>query len=155
MLAGVPLNIETYKESPGAAACNGSGLVEVAVTSTGCVLGGSALGSHRTQPEETGRRAAEQLLESIESGGCVDKFIQDQVIILMALARGESWLQTGCLTLHTQTAIHIAETLTGAKFSVTNNQGNSQAWTIRCWPAGAVDSPTLSCDLKLLSFNRN
>ena len=40
------------------------------------------------------------------------------MIIFMALADGESRLLCGPLTLHTETAIHIAEKLTGAKFKV-------------------------------------
>jgi len=65
-----------------------------------------------------GKKAAEELLEAIETGGTVDKYIQDQMIIFMALADGESRLLCGPLTLHTETAIHIAEKLTGAKFKV-------------------------------------
>ena len=38
-LRGVKVNIETYKETPAAAFGNGSGIVVVAKTSTGCVLG--------------------------------------------------------------------------------------------------------------------
>jgi len=37
--------------------------------------------------------------------------MQDQLIIYMALAKGESRMLAGPLTLHTQTAIHIAETI--------------------------------------------
>ena len=40
------------------------------------------------------------------------------MIIFMALADGESRLLCGPLTLHTETAIHIAEKMTGAKFKV-------------------------------------
>ena len=36
---GVSINIETYKEAADAAAGNGSGIVLIAKTSTGCVLG--------------------------------------------------------------------------------------------------------------------
>ena len=46
--------------------------------------------------------------------------IQDQMIIFMALAAGDSALCTGPLTLHTESAIHIAEQLTGAKFTIRN-----------------------------------
>lgn len=35
-----------------------------------------------------------------------------QLIIFMALAKGRSRIRTGAVTLHTQTAIHIAEQLT-------------------------------------------
>lgn len=52
----------------------------------------------------------------MEAGGCVDKYIQDQMIIFMALAQGESRLLCGPLTLHTETAIHIAEKMTGARY---------------------------------------
>lgn len=43
-----------------------------------------------------------------------------QLIIFMALAKGTSRIRTGPITLHTQTAIHIAEQLTqvGQKESV-------------------------------------
>jgi len=139
LLRDVNIDIETYKEDPSAAFGNGSGIVLLATTTTGCVLGGSALGSPRDQAEQTGRKAAEELLESVECGGCVDKFIQDQMIVFMALARGESVLQTGSLTLHTETAIHIAEKLTGAQFSVTNHPDNSKAWTIRCRGIGLTN----------------
>ncbi len=39
-------------------------------------LGGGALGSPRETTEETGRKAAQDFLEAIECGGCVDKYVQ-------------------------------------------------------------------------------
>ena len=48
----------------------------------------------------------------------IKRVVQDQMIIFMALADGESRLLCGPLTLHTETAIHIAEKMTGAKFKV-------------------------------------
>ena len=62
----------------------------------------------------------------------MDKHIQDQLIIFMALAPGRSELVTGPLTLHTETAIHIAEKLTGAKFTIENCQDNNRGWLITC-----------------------
>ena len=44
--------------------------------------------------------------------------MQDQMIIFMALAKGQSRILTGPLTLHTQTAIYIASELTKVKFDV-------------------------------------
>jgi len=131
-LKNIPVNIETYKEDYRSASHSGSGIVLVAKTTTGCILGGSALGAPRVNPSETGRKAAEELLEAIDCGGCVDKFIQDQMIIFMALAAGHSTLVTGPLTLHTETAIHIAERLTNAKFKVENCSDNNKAWVITC-----------------------
>lgn len=84
----------------------------VAETSTGCFLGGSALGKRDENPEETGRRAAQELLDPMKQGSCVDRHSQDQVIIFMALAEGLSRIRMGELTLHTKTAIYITEHLT-------------------------------------------
>lgn len=43
---------------------------------------------------------------------------KDQLIIFMALATGFSRIRTGPLTLHTKTAIHIAELITKVTFNV-------------------------------------
>ena len=48
----------------------------------------------------------------------MDEYLQDQLILFMALAKGKSTALYGPLTLHTQTSIHFAECLTGAKFSM-------------------------------------
>jgi len=138
-LRGVPVNIETYKEDYNSAPNSGSGIVLVAKTSTGCILGGSALGAPRTSPEDTGVKAAEELLEAVECGGCVDKYIQDQMIIFMALAAGTSTLVTGPLTLHTETAIHIAEKMTRAQFRIENCAENNRAWVITCQGIGLIN----------------
>lgn len=92
--------------------------------------------------DKVGIEAAEMLLKNIRHNGCVDEFLQDQVsvresdtrthsatllwpysdsplqlIIFMALAKGTSRIRTGAVTLHTQTAIHIAEQLTQVRNS--------------------------------------
>jgi len=137
-LDGVDINIETYKEAAHASFGNGSGIVIVAKTSTGCILGGSALGSPKVSPQDTGRKCAEELLEAVECGGCVDKYVQDQLILYMALAAGESQVKTGPLTLHCETAIHIAEKLTNAKFTVSDDP-HSHAWIIKCQGMGLAN----------------
>ena len=43
---------------------------------------------------------------------------QDQMILFMGLADGESVLRTGPVTLHTESAIFITQQLTGAKFDI-------------------------------------
>lgn len=83
----------------------------VAQTSTDCILGASALGKRKEKPEETGIKAAEMLLKSLEQNACVDEHIQDQLIVFMALAKGCSKIKMGTMTLHTETAIYITEQL--------------------------------------------
>lgn len=66
---------------------------------------------------------------------------QDQLIIFMALASGTSTILTGEPTLHTRTAIAVAEQLTGARFQVLQlPQGGPGAglWRVVCQGAGQV-----------------
>ena len=100
------------------AVASGSGILIVARTNTGNFLAGSALGGPIAKADNTGMEAAEELLRTLEDGGCVDEWLQDQLVLFMALAEGTSEILTGGLTLHTRTAIAVAEQLTGAKFEV-------------------------------------
>jgi RNA 3'-terminal phosphate cyclase (ATP) len=65
-----------------------------------------------------GREAAQELVSTLECGGACDEWCQDQLILFMALAQGESELLTGSLTQHTQTAIWLAQRLTNVKFEI-------------------------------------
>lgn len=52
----------------------GTGILIVARTESGCLLGGSALGKKGTPAEDVGSTAAEELLEDLSHGGCVDRW---------------------------------------------------------------------------------
>jgi len=113
----IQANIDTVKE-PDNSIGNGNGIILMAETSTGCLLASTALGKKGVSAERVGQEAAEKLIQNIQSGSTCDEHLQDQLIIFMALAKGKSSVLCGPITLHTQTAIHIAETLTAAKFQV-------------------------------------
>ena len=101
-----------------------SGIILIAETTTGCILGGSGLGDRKIKPQKTGVECAKELMSAIHSGGCVDGWLQDQVILFMALADGVSEILTSCLTLHTQSAMDIASKMTGAEFEVIRLDGD-------------------------------
>ncbi len=63
---------------------------------------------------------------------CLDQHLQDQVIIFMALACGISRVRTGPLTMHTRTAIHVAEILSGASFKVEESGVEKDVHFIEC-----------------------
>ena len=90
-------------------------------------LAASGLGDRKVNPNETGSDVAKELVQCIASGGVVDKWMSDQLIPFMALADGESQMLIGELTLHTQTAMHVAEQImTNCKFHVQRLDGDSR-----------------------------
>jgi len=101
----------------------GAALLVIAKSSTGCILCGSAIGEKGKKAEDVGIEAAKSLAKDIEHGACIDEYLQDQVIIFMALANGVSRVKIGPATGHTKTAIYFSEMLTGAKFSITKAPG--------------------------------
>ncbi|GIZ02487.1 RNA 3'-terminal phosphate cyclase [Caerostris extrusa] len=117
----VTVKVERVKEPDHLAVGNGSGIVLKAKTSTGCLLGGSALGKRGVLVEEVGESAAKQLIDVVKNKACVDTYVQDQLVIFMALAKGKSRICIGSPTLHTKTAIYIAELMTEAKFTLIEN----------------------------------
>lgn len=76
------------------------------------------MGSKKFNSFETGKKAAEEVLNSVSVRACVDQYVQDQLIIFMALAKEKSVIKTSPITLHTTTAIFIAEVFTEVSFLI-------------------------------------
>lgn len=114
----IEFKFDVVKEGPETAFGEGAGIIMHAITDTGCILGGSSLKDRDKKPEKVGTEAAEELIRNIKFGGCVDEYLQDQLILFMALAKGKSSVLCGPLTLHTKTSIHFTECLTGVKFNI-------------------------------------
>ena len=110
--------------------------------------------------ETVGALAAAELLAVVGSGACVDAWLQDQLVIFMALAAGTSRVLTGEPTSHTRTAVALVERLTAAKFTLSEVEVQAAAgaagaagvagearpplWLLECCGAGAVvAAPTL------------
>ncbi|OWR48421.1 RNA 3'-terminal phosphate cyclase [Danaus plexippus] len=129
------LNIRSYKEDRSMAPDNCNGIV-LSCSTPSCVLGACGLGRRGVSPGEVGGSAGRLLRQVIDSGVCVDSHAQDQVILYMSLAPGLSSVRSGSSTLHTQTAIHIAETLAKVKFEITSEGGQD---IIKCAGIGLVN----------------
>ncbi len=83
------------------------------------LIGADSFGKRGKPAEEVGKDAAEKLLEEINSNGCVDRRMADQLIPYMALWGGK--IKTREISMHTQTNIWVAEKLLNVKFEVSNN----------------------------------
>lgn len=53
----------------------------------------------KQRPNEPAQHAVKELFDNIDAGGCVDEYLQDQLIVFMALAAGRSTVLTGPLSL--------------------------------------------------------
>ncbi|KAG2496516.1 hypothetical protein HYH03_005340 [Edaphochlamys debaryana] len=107
----VPIAVEAVVEPPERAFGDGCGILLFADTDTGCRLGASAKGERGVPAEEVGERAAAELLDALESGACVDQWMQDQLVVWMALGSGTSRVAMSPPSLHTRTAMVVAEAL--------------------------------------------
>ncbi|MCJ1483357.1 hypothetical protein MMC06_003524 [Schaereria dolodes] len=64
-------------------------------------------------------RVVSELKQELAHGGCVDEYMQDQLVIFQALAEGSSVVDYGqgkTASLHTQTARWVVESILGVKF---------------------------------------
>ncbi len=110
------LDLETRSDGLGP----GSGVVLWAVSDTGNVVGGDALGERGKPAEAVGREAAEKLAATLASGSSLDPHMADMAVVYMALAQGTSRMSTPELTTHLQTNIYIVEQFLPVKFKVEN-----------------------------------
>ena len=82
-------------------------------------IGVDLLGAKGKRAEIVGKEAAENLLKEINSGAAVDKHLMDNIIPLLALAKGI--VKTSEITEHTKTAIWVCEQFLDVKFKIENN----------------------------------
>lgn len=103
----------------------GTGIVVWAVSDQG-VAGGDSLGERGKRAEVVGREAAERLVKALDTGSAIDDHALDNLVIYMALARGESEVYAPEMTTHAETAIELCRMITGAEFTV-RKQGKGVA----------------------------
>jgi len=63
----------------------------------------SALGAPGKPAEEVADEAVDQLLDFLQSDGCVDPFLADQLLLPLSLINGTSSFRTNAITLHLET----------------------------------------------------
>jgi RNA 3'-terminal phosphate cyclase (ATP) len=95
----------------------GSAITLWAVYENG-VLGASSLGALGKKSEKVGEEAAKELLVGMKSGAALDKHMGDQLLIYMALAKGESSITVSELTPHIKTNIWVIEQFIKERFKI-------------------------------------
>ncbi len=110
---GCPVDIEVVY-SP--AANPGCGIALWTESDDGPPLGASALGARGKPADEVGREAARALLEAMDTGAAVDRYLADQLIPFLAVAGGS--MLTPEITPHIESNIYVAEQVLGARFEI-------------------------------------
>lgn len=137
-IASLPQTTSIVKLDESEAVGSSAGVLLIAHTSQGYRLSASSQLDRKRGPEEVGALAAQALLKELGHGGCVDEYVQDQLIIFMALAAGVSVVQCGPISLHTKTAMWVASEILGVDFSIAEGDENVPFNTITCRGAGVI-----------------
>jgi len=106
-------------------------------------FGSNALGERGKPAEVVGQEAAESLLRQVRTGANVDLHTTDNLIIWCSLAEGQSVFRTSELTMHTLTAIRLAEIITQSRFEVEGALGKPAL--IKCQGIGCRNSTQSTC----------
>jgi RNA 3'-phosphate cyclase len=104
--------------------CPGSGLVLVARTDTGCIIGSDGLGERGKPAEAVAEEAVNALLKTIDSGATVDGHMSDQILPYMAQCEHGSSVTAPALTMHASTNMWVIKEMMGVEF-VTEERGRN------------------------------
>lgn len=122
-------------------------LLLVAETSSGFRLGRDWLFDRKTGSPHAANQLVQQVVDDLEQelehGGCVDEYLQDQLVIFQALAKGKALIDSGKRTeasLHTRTVRWVAEKMLGMVFDEGACEGTSYRVDERYWERHEIDA---------------
>ncbi len=104
---GYHARIETFDDETALQA--GANLALWAETDSGCLLGSDQAGRRGRRSEDIGRYVARSLLEDLEAGATVDRYLGDQLIIYAALGGGATEYTVPRLTEHVDANLWLVE----------------------------------------------
>lgn len=84
-----------------------------AATAGGAVLGAECVGELGKRAEAVGTEAGAQMVADLRAGACVDRNVQDQLLVFLALAAGQSRVRVSTLTPNSQNVIHVLRAFFG------------------------------------------
>ena len=101
----------------------GVGLHLHAHSDTGAIIStGTLLGDKNTSSEKLGFNASRMLIKYIENDIPVDNYLSDQLIPLMAYAKGKSSIKVHEITNHTKTNIELIRIFNRSEFSISQEK---------------------------------
>ncbi len=80
------------------------------------IIGSSCLGERGMRAEVVGERAADDLVKALKSNAALDKYMADQILVFLALAKGKSRVRVEEITEHCRTNISVIEEILPVEF---------------------------------------
>jgi RNA 3'-phosphate cyclase len=87
------------------------------------VAGFSSLGKRGKKAEDVAKEAVDSLKEYMESDGCIDPHLADQLIPFLSLAKGNSSFTTTRITEHLLTNLWVVQHFLDVKISIWGDKG--------------------------------
>jgi RNA 3'-terminal phosphate cyclase (ATP) len=98
-------------------------LLFLVTESEGALAGFSSLGRRGKRAEEVAREAVDSLKDYLEAEGCADPHLADQLIPIMAVAKGSSSFTTTRITEHLLTNLWVIQHFKNVRISMTGQKG--------------------------------
>ncbi len=88
-----------------------------------CHAGFSSLGERGKRAEKVGEEAAREFLDYYLTGACLDHHLADQIVLYLAVAKGDSVFTVSRITNHLRTNLQVIEIFLGVKYHLTEEEG--------------------------------
>jgi RNA 3'-terminal phosphate cyclase (ATP) len=99
----------------------GASLAVWARTDTGCLIGSDMAGAPKRSAEFIGKQTARNLIEDLDTGATVDRYVADQLIPFASLSEGWTVYRIPSMSDHIEARLWLVEELLGAKTEVKGN----------------------------------
>jgi RNA 3'-terminal phosphate cyclase (ATP) len=92
--------------------------------------GFSALGERGKRAEIVGAEAARALIGHLKTGACLDEHLADQIVIYLAMTKGESSFTTSRISPHLLTNLWVIERFLNIRYRIEGDQGSPGIVTV-------------------------
>lgn len=99
------------------------GAITLWVADGGGILGAARVAERGVRAESLGAAVAEEIAADVRHGAALDRHAADQILVYLALARGESEITVRELTSHARTAMWLIERFLPVRFEVVERAG--------------------------------
>jgi RNA 3'-terminal phosphate cyclase (ATP) len=99
-----------------------------------CLAGFSSLGERGKKAELVGEEAAKKFLDYYSASACLDRNLADQIVLYLAISKGESSFTTAEISGHLLTNLWVIQKFLGIRYTIEGETGKPGRVTIEGRP---------------------